>query len=189
MKIINLILGLGTAIIVGSLIYLGIQTFYPAPEYPEYPGYPYPEASRSFNCNSNDFRCLDEEQAYYDQQDRQRTDQSKEYDKKVKEYDEKSEAYGRNFFIIANITGLIVFIGGFLLLFATTMANRSIPIGIMLAGMASIISGYATGWGGTDDKIKFVVGLLIAIIVIGGSMWLMQRYQRKDAQFPSQAQP
>ena len=175
MKIINLILGLGTAIIVSSLIYLGIQTFYPAPEYPAFDYKPIPYE-----------RCAPEDQKCFDERTRQQDERDTGYDKQVKEYDEKSEVYGRNFFIIANITGLIIFIGGFLLLFAVTMASRSIPIGIMLAGMVSIISGYITGWGGTDDKIKFIVGLLIAAIVIGGSMWLIQRYQRKDAQPGSQ---
>ncbi len=171
MKIINLILGLGTAIIVGFLIYLGIQTFYPEPKYPLY----------DYNTTSY-VKCAPNDQNCFDQVDLQQKEHQTELESQMKAYQDQSDAYGRNFFIIANIVGLLVFIGGFLLLFVSSMASRSVPIGIMLAGIAAIINGYMRGWGGTDDKIKFAVGLIIAIVVIGGSMWLMQKYHRRDAQ-------
>lgn len=186
MKIINLILGLGTAIILTSLVSLGIETFYPAPEYPEFDSTQESEP-RDFNCDFNDLKCLDEQQAsddaYYDALDRQQAQQDEGYDKKLKDYDEKNEAYSRNFFVITNIIGLLVFLGGFLLLLVSTMATRSVAIGIVLAGMASIVGGYATSlWSGGNDKSEFAVALLVAVIIIVASMWFLQQYNRRDAQ-------
>lgn len=159
MKAINLILGLGTAVILSSLIFLGINVFYPRPEYPEYP------SALGIEYDSPEYKA---ERATYDRQ--------------VDEYEADAETYGRDVFIIANIVGLLVFGAGFLILFVAPVATRSVPVGIMLAGMFSIIRGYFEGWWATDDKIKFFVGLAIAVIVIGGSMWLIQRYTQRHAE-------
>jgi hydrogenase/urease accessory protein HupE len=53
------------------------------------------------------------------------------------------------------------------------------PIGIMIAGLWSIMYGYARGWGSVDDQLKFFIGLVIAALVIGGSMWLIERHAKK----------
>jgi hypothetical protein len=84
--------------------------------------------------------------------------------------------YDRNLFIIANIVGVIVFVFGFWLLFSTSIAAQSVPIGIMIAGLYSIFYGYIRGWGSVNDQLKFFIGLVIAVLVIGGSMWLIQKY-------------
>ena len=80
---------------------------------------------------------------------------------------------------IALIVGIIVFIVGFWLIFTTAIATQSVPIGIMIAGLWSIIYGYIRGWDSIDDRLKFFVGLIVAALVIGGSVWLIQRYQKK----------
>ena len=90
--------------------------------------------------------------------------------------------YNRNLFIIANIIGIIVFAIGFWLIFGgLALASNAVPVGIMLAGFWSIMYGYARGWGSVDDQLKFFIGLVIAVLVIGGSMWLMQRYQKNHS--------
>jgi len=66
-------------------------------------------------------------------------------------------------------------------LFMTSIVAQSVPIGIMIAGLWSIIYGYMRGWGSTNDQLKFFVGLVIAALVIGGSIWLIERYQKKRA--------
>ena len=89
------------------------------------------------------------------------------------------QVYDTNLFIIANIVGIIVFALGFWLMFGgIALASNAVPVGIMLAGLWSIIYGYMRGWGSVDDQLKFFIGLVIAVLVIGGSMWLMQRYQK-----------
>jgi hypothetical protein len=87
--------------------------------------------------------------------------------------------YNKNLFIIANVIGIIFFAIGFWLVFGgIALASNAVPVGIMLAGLWSILYGYARGWGSVDDQLKFFIGLVIAVLVIGGSMWLMQRYQK-----------
>lgn len=186
MKIINLILGLGIGIILASLVGFGIQAFYPAPEYPEAD---YSEVEdKNFSCDLYDEKCFDEETAYYKEQGRQRAEQDKEYSRQLKEYDEAVATYGRNFFIILNLIGLLIFLGGLFLLFVSVMATQSIAIGVTVAGLLSIIIGYmTTGWNNPGDQLQFVVGLLVAVVVVI-STWLMQKYHQKHAQPPSQTQ-
>lgn len=173
MKIINVVLGLGTAIILASLITLGIKAFYPEPAYPQYPGPSavYPAAP----CATNDAVCIKEQSAAY------KADQAtqQKFNEQQRIYENTMKVYNRNLFIIANVIGIVVFIFGFWLLFATEIAAQSVPIGIMIAGLWSIIYGYGRGWGSVNDQLKFFIGLVIAALVIGGSMWLVQRYAKK----------
>lgn len=164
MKIVNLVLGLGTAVIVGALIVLGIKAFYPEPKAPDYPAYTYPATP----CATADVKC----------QDAQTLAQQKaqdEFNSQEDVYQAQMQVYDKNLFIIANIVGILVFIVGFLLVIYASLAGQGVPIGLMLAGFWSILYGYGRGWGSTDDQLKFFIGLVIALIVIGGSMWLMQR--------------
>lgn len=171
--ILNIILGLGTAIIVGSLIYLGIRAFHPEPVSPhERNVYPKSLPYREFVCEKGDKECVADREKYLQEQQVQQ----EEFARLDREYQEKLKVYNRDVFIIANIVGTLVFGFGFLILFKTVLASQSIPVGIMLAGLWSIIYGYSRGWNSIDDKLKFFVGLVIAVMVIGGSIWLMQKY-------------
>ena len=77
---------------------------------------------------------------------------------------------------------MVVFAFGFWLVFGITLASNAVPVGIMLAGIWSIMYGYMRGWGSVDDQLKFFIGLVIAVLVIGGSMWLIERYQKNHGQ-------
>jgi Fe2+ transport system protein B len=183
MKIINIILGLGTAMILSALIDLGIRAFHPEPvytyndpalrqlySYTPKAAYSYPER----DCEKN-VKCLEEQKEFYEEE-RERQEEMRE---KENEYQDKVKVYNRDVFIIANIVGIIVFVSGFLLLFKTAIQSQSVLIGVMIAGLYSIIYGYVRGWNSTNDQLKFFVGLVIAISVIGGSIWLIERYSRR----------
>ena len=175
MKIVNIILGLGTAIILGSLINLGIRAFYPEPIAPDYNTFVKPMMAPVPQCAATDKACLTlQTKEYADQQAQQDV-----FNQKEKVYQDLMKVYNRDIFIIANIVGIIVFIVGFWLIFTTAIATQSVPIGIMIAGLWSIIYGYIRGWDSIDDRLKFFVGLIVAALVIGGSVWLIQRYQKK----------
>lgn len=171
MKMVNFVLGLGTAIILAALITLGIKAFYPEPVSPTYPNVSTPVAP----CPSNDTACFAQNQ----QIEAQQTAAQNEFNQEQTAYENQMNVYDTNLFIIANIIGIIVFALGFWLLFATAIAAQSVPIGIMIAGLWSIIYGYGRGWGSVNDQLKFFIGLVIAVLVIGGSMWLVQRYASK----------
>jgi hypothetical protein len=180
MKVINFVLGLGTAFILGALITLGIKAFYPEPVAPTYPNVP-PSAPVAPlpSCASGDTVCLLKNTQTETQQSEQEQAQQNQFNAEQTTYENAMQVYDRNLFIIANIIGIIVFAFGFWLLFATEIAAQSVPIGIMIAGIWSILYGYGRGWGSVNDQLKFFIGLVIAALVIGGSMWLIQRYAKK----------
>jgi heme/copper-type cytochrome/quinol oxidase subunit 4 len=167
MKVVNFVLGLAAAVILAALIGLGIAAFYPAPVAPTYPLAPVVAP-----CASNDTACMTANQ----QAEQQRSNQ---FNAAETAYTDAMKVYNRNLFIIANIIGIVVFAIGFALILAGALSSNAVPVGIMLAGLWSIMYGYARGWGSVDDRLKFFIGLAIAVIVIGGSMWLMQRYQKR----------
>jgi hypothetical protein len=173
MKVVNFVLGLGTAIILAALITLGIKAFYPEPVAPNYPVIA--PSAPIVPCASGDAQCL----ANNAQIETQQQAQQDQYNQAETAWENETQIYDRNVFIIANIVGVIVFAFGFWLLFATAIAAQSVPIGIMIAGLWGIIYGYGRGWGSVNDQLKFFIGLVIALLVIGGSMWLVQRYAKK----------
>ena len=176
MKTINFILGFATALIVSGLILLGIKAFHPEPAQPDYFTYPQkPVPYREFNCAKGDTQCTSEQNAFLAEQQKQQDESAKQQ----KEYQDKMNVYNRDVFVIANIAGAAVFAAGFMLLFGAAVASQSIPIGIMIAGLYGIIYGYFRGWGSVDDRLKFFVGLLVAALVIGGSMLLIAKYQHR----------
>jgi heme/copper-type cytochrome/quinol oxidase subunit 4 len=176
MKVVNFVLGLATAVILAALIALGISAFYPTPVAP-----PYPNTAMGapiVPCASADVVCMQNNTKIEAQQ---QTAQS-QYNSAETAYESAIGVYDRNLFIIANIVGIVIFAVGFWLIFGITLASNAVPVGIMLAGLWSIMYGYAGGWGSVGDQLKFFVGLVIAVLVIGGSMWLMQRYQKNHGQ-------
>lgn len=173
MKVVNFVLGLGTAIILAALIILGIKAFYPEPVAPNYPNVA--PAAPIVPCPSNDTACL-QQNAQIEAQESAAQDL---YNQQEDAYQAQMQIYNRNIFIIGNIIGIIVFAIGFWMLFATAIVAQSVPIGVMIAGLWAIIYGYMRGWDSVDDQLKFFIGLVIAILVIGGSMWLVQRYAKK----------
>jgi len=176
MKIVNFVLGLATAVILAALIALGIAAFYPAPVAPSYPNTAV--VAPVAPCPSNDTACM-QNNTKIEAQQQAAQDQ---YNNAETAYESASSVYNRNLFIIANIVGIIFFALGFWLVFGVALASNAVPVGIMLAGLGGIIYGYARGWGSVDDQLKFFVGLVIAVLIIGGSMWLIQRYQKNHGQ-------
>lgn len=178
--IINLVLGLGTAIILSSLIVLGIKAFYPEPASPNYEEF-YPKAvpssiSDCLNCcDKADAKCIAERDKYYEEQ----KIQQEKFNEENRIYQGKMKVYNRDVFVIANIAGIIIFVAGFLFLFNTAISSQSVPVGVMISGLYGIIYGYARGWNSTNDQLKFFIGLIIAALVIGGSIWLMQKFYKK----------
>lgn len=167
MKIVNVVLAIGTLIILGALITLGIKAFYPEPIPPTYPNYPVAPAP----CAASDTQCTNAQNTEYQAQQTQ-------YQQADQVYEDQMAVYDRNVFILANVIGIIVFVIGFFIVLYAGLASQGVPVGIMMAGLWGIIYGYGRGWGSIDDRLKFFVGLVVAVLVIGGSMWLMQRREK-----------
>lgn len=178
MKVVNVVLAIGTLIILGALITLGIKAFYPEPVAPDYSTIMKPiPAYAPTPCAANDTQCK-KQLADYNAQQQAQQDQ---FNAAQKAYDDAMKIYNRNVFIAANIIGILVFVAGFFLVLYGGLASLGAPIGIMMAGLWGIIYGYMRGWNSIDDQLKFFVGLVIAVLVIGGSIWLMQRRENTHA--------
>jgi len=173
MKGVNFVLGLATAIILAALITLGIKAFYPEPVAPQYPAYT--PLAPVVPCPSADQQCLAHNAELEAQQQAQQQAIQDQYNKESDAYQAAMQIYNKNVFIIGNVVGIIVFAVGFWLVMSMMLASQAVPVGMMIAGLWSIVYGYARGWGSAGDQLKFFVGLVVAVIVIGGSMWLMQR--------------
>lgn len=154
MRAINFALAVGTLIIVGALIVLGIHAFYPPPASPSFrlagvaPGTPPTPA------------------------------QQRQFATALDAYNARIRVYNRNVFFIANVVGVLVFVAAFLAAIYLRLSGKGILVGGMLAGFWGMLYGYGSGWGSVDDKLKFAIGLLLAVVVLGGSLWLIQRQSR-----------
>lgn len=154
--IINFLVGGTIAIILSTLIVLGLRIFIPASEYPNYN---YTECG---DYNDPSYKsCVAEQQ--------------KNYQSQVKEY-------GGKIFIAANIVGLIILILG-ILVFAMGIGTN-IGAGIIISGAFGIFFGYIWGWNGADDKVKFAVGVVVALIVIIGGVFVNRMRERHLQQTP-----
>ena len=157
-KIMNFIIGGAIAVIVSTLLVLGLKIFIPPPQYPAY----------SYDYNS----CASGDQACYERQQRESRDRQEEYTK-------LSKTYGGKIFIAANVAGIIVLLLG-ILCFALGLGTN-IGVGIILSGAFGIIYGYALGWAGADDAVKFGVGVVVALILIGGGVAVNRMHAKAAA--------
>lgn len=157
-KLINFIIGAAIAIILSVLLVLGLRIFIPAPEYPSYKD---PYIVCQYDSPDYD-SCIQRAQA--------------EEEPLIKNYEKEAKAYGGKVFIASNIVGLIVLLIG-IAVFAFGLGTN-IAAGFLLAGSFGIIWGYAWGWNGADDKLKFFVGLVVALIVVAGAV-VLNRMRRQ----------
>ena len=148
--LINFIIGIIIAAVLSMLLVLGLRIFIPAPEYPRYD---YAVKNPCLNLNN-------EPDCYQRQQEESRI--------KQEAYEVKAKDYSGRIFIAANIMGLILLMVG-IIIFSLGLGTN-IAAGIILSGGFGIIYGYTLGWSGSADAVKFVFGLVIAVLVITGGI-------------------
>lgn len=153
-KVLNVVFGIGIGVVVYILILLGIQAFYPEVNYEDF-------------CNSTmysepmlDFAKCPDNMTVGECRYSIKTGND-EMNKCQQDFDAASKIYNRNFFIIASALGLMTIIVAFFLLNIT-----NISAGVACSGIVLVMWAFMRGWQGTDNKLKFVVGLVIAVVVI-----------------------
>lgn len=179
-KIINGIVGIIIAVVLSMLLTLGIKVFYAEPQSP-YLNY-FPPSILNSPCASNDQQCITAQQkAQQDQYEKER--------QMSQDYNNALQAYNRNIFIIANIAGIVLFLAGMGLLSIYEKVGLNVIAGILASGGFGIFYGYVRGWNGTDDKLKFVIGVVIAAMVIASAILINNKVRKaKLAQQDSMAQ-
>jgi hypothetical protein len=154
-KAMNIVFGIGIAILLYMVVLLGINAFYPEPDMDDYDcKYPEPKAlglctddMTVAECNS--LRGLET------------IEDRGEYDSCYQEFQDARDLYNKNFFLITNIIGLVFVVSS---IYFSSMMN--ISVGTASAGLALIVFGFIIGWQSTNDILKFVIGLIMASIVI-----------------------
>ncbi len=156
--IINFLIGVTVAIVLSVLLLLGLKIFIPAPSYS------YPQTAYQ--------RCAPGDEVCYAKQ--RQDDMTKQ-----ENYNSARSTYGGRIFVGANIAGLIILILG--LLFFAKKWGTNIAAGMIVSGAFGIVYGYVLGWQGADDKLKFLVGVIVAAIVIGGGVMVNKMRDRVAA--------
>jgi hypothetical protein len=170
-KVLNVVFGIGIAVVIYILVLLGIQAFYPAPQYQDFcnqtlSSTPYISGYDSCADNITVGTCrasMKVDNVY-----------NKEMQKCSTEFDNANKTYGKNLFIITSIIGVIIILIAF---FLSSIA--SISAGITISGIVLIMFGFIRGWQGTDDRLKFVVGLIVAAIIIFLAIKVNKRTEKK----------
>lgn len=172
-KVLSAVFGIGIAVVVYVSMLLGIQAFYPAPQYDDFCD----EETRYSEPFFGYEGCSDEMTlGECRKQISEGEGGKKEMQKCNEDWNAANEIYSKNFFIIASILGVLaVLISFFIFIRVTSITVTNITAGIACSGIVMILFAFMRGWQSTDDKLKFVVGLIIAAIVITLSVILNKR--------------
>jgi len=175
-KVLSAVFGIGIAVIVYVTMLLGIQAFYPSPEYEDFCGDEprYEEPVMAYE-GCTDEMTLGECRKQISEREGRET----EMEECHQEYGEAEEGYGRNFFIIASILGVIAIMVAYFLLNITSLYITNISAGIACSGIIMILWAFMRGWESTDEKLKFAVGLIIAVIIITLTIMLNKKTEKK----------
>jgi VIT1/CCC1 family predicted Fe2+/Mn2+ transporter len=155
-KVLNIIFGIGIAVVVFILILLGIQAFYPEPKFEDYCN----QSMETFYSSTGYESCTDN-MTMGECRIAMKSDGNRDQ-KCVEDFNTANKSYNKNFFIIASIFGVILILIAFFLMNSFT----NISAGVACSGIVLIVWAFIRGWSSTDDKLKFAVGLVIAVIVI-----------------------
>jgi hypothetical protein len=175
MKVMNVVFGIGIAVILFIVVTLGVQVFYKAPVYEDFCNISYYEKPMAIYdstiCSDNMTvgacnELVKEKQTTLDKQ-------NEYYDKCSEEYMDADKIYGKNVFIVNCIIGIIVVV---ISLFLFSMIN--IAAGTAFAGLVLIIWGFMRGWQGTGDVLKFVVALIVTILFVTFAVIVNKRYSK-----------
>ena len=154
----KLALALALVIIVNVFFQVGLDTFYPHPDYDEFCG------ERSVEIDQP----LDTQEACLAENGTWTVDNYGNYCEDREDcweaYDEANQPYMRDRFIVSVILGLGVLLLGMLVAMPTAIAN-----GLLYGGILSMTIGTLGYWGDMDDYLRFAVSgaVLIILILVG----------------------
>ena len=143
------------SVVVGLLIVLfvgvGIDAFYPTPDYPEYP--------KALQTAENT-RAVRDEPAQAEEEKLQTL--RAEYDETIKADQQKREIYSRNVSIVALLSAILVLGASLLLMNKLAVIADGLMMGGLFTTFYSIVRGFEAG----DSRFRFLVitiGLAVAI--------------------------
>lgn len=175
-RVMNVVFGIGIAVLLFIVVLLGIRAFYPAPTWEQfnctYSSYVIPDKAIICPPNMTIQDCSNMQSSL---QQNYSADQ-KRYDDCNKRFQDADKEYGKVVFFVAFIIGIFAVIASMFLLSMTNIAA-----GTAFAGLALIVYGFMRGWPTTNDALKFVASILAAIIIIVFAVKVNKKYaQRKQ---------
>ncbi len=168
-------MGIGIAILAFLVIFTGIQTFYPAPEYDDYCGderTPIPaKIGEPVACTEDAKECPD---GSFVSRDPTNDCEFFPCDDKFttchQEFDSVDKVYSKNLFIITLIIGIILLaLGGAL------FELEAVGAGLMGGGIISLIYGSGRYWQYAGDLFRFIISIVGLILVIGLAYYLNKK--------------
>ncbi|MBR9689300.1 MAG: hypothetical protein GOV01_00150 [Candidatus Altiarchaeota archaeon] len=170
-KVMNVVFGVGIAIMIFIVALLGIEVFYPRPDIADF-GCNDIRAPKLTPCTENMTvgECRDLEfQQMIDQENSQESKDCWDL------YDSARDDYNRDFFLITAVLGFIAIIGS---MYMFSMIN--IAAGTTSSGLALIVFGFMVGWQSTNDSIKFIVSIIITMVVVKFAIIVNKWYDVKN---------
>jgi len=171
-KVMNVVFGIGIAVILFIVVMLGTQVFYRESTWDSYNcTYPKEFYTTMEICpdNISVLQCREMVKSATVIND---ADQKK-FEECNNRFNNAQKIYGKNLFIINNIVGIILIVAS---LFLFSMIN--IAAGTAFSGLVLIVYGFMRGWQGTGDVLKFIVALIVAIIFIYFAVIINKRYSK-----------
>jgi len=167
----NLVIGIGIVVLFALVLWQGIETFYPSPDYDNYCGDVKTQEiiETGARCESiggkwepnDEIRCIKEPcpQGWCD----------RDYTCR-KDYDKARDNHSWVVFIISLIVGIIAFVLGFTLL-------KLEPVGssLIASGVWAVFWGSAINWRNFGESWRFIL-LLIALVLL---VWFAIRLNKK----------
>ncbi|MHC4122568.1 MAG: hypothetical protein ACYSSI_03265 [Planctomycetota bacterium] len=139
----KIVLGFGIAMLLPMMVYYGVSTFSPKPEYRDY---------QIENYREKHDRASTEEKAELEEQKSQLNKQRREHEKR----------FQRHLFFVAAPLGIIAVIAG------SIIAVQAIGTGFMLGGIITLSEGYVCYWPHLEDWMRFtslVIGFIVLVFI------------------------
>ncbi|MAG07746.1 hypothetical protein CMI46_02930 [Candidatus Pacearchaeota archaeon] len=181
MQIKNLIIGAAITFLTFLVIFTGVQTFYPSPDWDDFcdeksihapklaedrtlcaqdaqqcPNGSFVGRDPSNNCEF--FQC----------------NQENEFETCRNEFDTVNESYTKNLFIVTLILGILL-----LLLGGKLFNLEAVGAGIMGGGIITLIYGSGAYWQYAGDMFRFILSIIALIAVIYLAYWLNKKTHKK----------
>ena len=167
-RVMNVVFGIGIAILIFIVSTLGISVFYPRPEVEDF-GCDSKRSNIGPQCSENMTvgECQELEFKQFIAEEN-----NGEYQKCWDNFSDVRDIYNKNYFLITSIIGFLAIIVSMYLFSMTNIAA-----GTAFSGLALIVFGFMVGWQSTDDVIKFIISLIITSVVIFFAVIVNKRYE------------
>lgn len=180
MKFKNFILGVGIFIVYALVLFQGLETFYPTPEWDDFCSNhagPITGAREPASCpiTPTDLQtkaeaCWDSKGQFIYEYDSNSCVIGGYCDGCSIDYESALDVHSNRIFIISIIVGIIVFVAGFFLL-----STEPVGSALMSGGIWSVFYGVVKNWRNFSNSWRFLLLFVLLIVLI----WLALRFNKK----------